>query len=438
MYDIIYIGGGLNYAGAIIAAKKGLKVALVEKDLSQLGGVCLHKGCIPSKMFLHYAQSFEQSKSEIFEGEINFNIQKLVEKKDRLINAATKAVHSQCKGIDLIEGEGVVKEAYKVSVKDEVYEAKHIVIGTGSSPFIPEGITYDAKRVITSDEVLELDHFPTEICIYGAGAIGLEMASFFCFSGVKVTVLLHSKGLLKKANPLIQKALKKELEDRGIQFLEDHKIVDTKVSAKGVAISFENADQIDTPMLLVASGRKPNLSVVQTDEIKVQRGIDTDEYFQSSLKDHYAVGDCNAKLQLAHAARAEVLNVTMSILGKSPKALNLNHVVQFIHTLPMSYASVGQNKDMLEKSNTSYKQSQVSLREFSASSFHNAKNGLMFVYADEEGFILGAEILAPDAEELIAPVAMALVGEMDANLAGSTIMAHPSFAEALERSYFRL
>ena len=438
MYDIIYIGGGLNYAGAVMAAKKGLKVALIEKDLNQLGGVCLHKGCIPSKMFLHYAQSFYQSKSEVFEGSISFNLNKLVNKKEALINAAREAVYAQCKDIELIEGEGYIHEAYEVSVKDKVYKARHIVIGTGSSPFIPEGINYDAKRIITSDEVLELEHFPEAICIYGMGAIGLEMASFFCYCGVEVTLISHSDTLLKQAHPLIQKALKQELEDRGVRFLSGHKITSTKVSSKGVEISFDKNSQISTPMLLVAAGRKANLSVVQTDKINMQSGILTDEHFQSSLKDHYAVGDCNAKLQLAHAARAEVLNVTMRILGKDPKVLNLEHVVKFIHTLPMSYASVGQTKDMLEQSKVFYKQAQLSLREFSASSFHDAKNGLICVYTDKEGFILGAEILAPDAEELIAPVAMALVGEMDTKLASRTIMAHPSFSEALERTYFRL
>jgi len=151
MYDIIYIGGGLNYAGAVMAAKKGLKVALIEKDLNQLGGVCLHKGCIPSKMFLHYAQSFYQSKSEVFEGSISFNLNKLVNKKEALINAAREAVYAQCKDIELIEGEGCIHEAYEVSVKDKVYKARHIVIGTGSSPFIPEGINYDTKSIITSD-----------------------------------------------------------------------------------------------------------------------------------------------------------------------------------------------------------------------------------------------------------------------------------------------
>ncbi|PHR58067.1 MAG: pyruvate dehydrogenase [Arcobacter sp.] len=434
MYDIIYIGGGLNYAGAVMAAKKGLKVALIEKDLEQLGGVCLHKGCIPSKMLLHYAQIAHQSKHDVFEGSISLNMKTLVAKKDKLLSSAARAVTSQCKDIDLIEGEGIIKEAHKVSVNDKMYEAKHIVIGTGSSPFIPKGIVYDAKKIITSDEVLNLQELPKEICIYGVGAIGLEMASFFASNGVKVSLLSRSEGLQKKAHTLIQKAMKKQLEYMKINFLENHNIIKAVSNSNEVVISLENQDDIHTPMLLVCSGRKPNLSVIDTQEIEVTKGIRTNEYFETTLKDHYAIGDCNGKLQLAHAAKAEAINVTQKILGKKVPVLDLSTVVQFIHTLPMSVASIGQMPSDTNKLSEGI----VRLNTFTTSNFHEAKEGLMIVYADENKFIVGAEILAPDAEELIAPIAMALAGEMDAKLASKTIMAHPSFAEALERVYFRL
>src|SRR5665648_186450 len=163
MYDIIYIGGGLNYAGAIIAAKEGLKIALIETSLDQLGGTCLHKGCIPSKMFLHYAQTVLQSKESVFDGDIALNMQILVEKKAKLISNSLKSITAQCKEIDLIEGEGHIIAAHKVAVGDKIYEGKYIVIGTGSSAFIPEGIAYDGMNIITSNEVLEMTKLPKSI-----------------------------------------------------------------------------------------------------------------------------------------------------------------------------------------------------------------------------------------------------------------------------------
>lgn len=438
MYDIIYIGGGLNYAGAIIAAKSGLKVALIEKSLDQLGGICLHKGCIPSKMFLHHAKTVWQSREELFEGSIALNMQTLIDKKTALIQSATKAVTAQCKQITLIEGTGQVIAAHKVQVAKQIYEAKHIVIGTGSSPFIPEGIAYDKEHIITSDEVLELRTLPDKVAVYGDGAIGLEMASFFAASGVEVTLISRKKVLLKNAHPLIQTAMEKQVQKMGITHLVNHPVKKAKHTSRGVHITFENGESIYSPMLLVATGRAPNTDVIATDAIALNKGIQTDDFFETTLAKHYAIGDCNEKLQLAHAARAEAINVTMQILGKNPAKLNLDHVVKFIHTLPMSYATVGQNKAMLEAKNISFKESVVPLSHFTTSAFHHAGSGSMIVYGDAEGFILGAEILAPDAEELIAPVAMALAGEMDATLAQKTILAHPTFSEALERAYFRL
>ena len=251
-------------------------------------------------------------------------------------------------------------------------------------------------------------------------------------------MISHTQGVQKDAHPLIQEGLLRQLEKMKVKFLQEHKILKAEASERGVEIGFENEEGVSCDMLLVASGRKPNTSVVSTDKIKVDHGIRTDENFETTLKDHYAIGDCNGKLQLAHAARAEVLKVTERILGKSERKLNLDNVVKFIHTLPMSYASVGKTKQMLLQSNSVYKESVVSLNNFTASAFHHASDGKMIVYADEEGFVLGAEIFAPNAEELISTVAMALAGEMDVNLARQTVMAHPTFSEALERSYFRL
>ena len=438
MYDIIYIGGGLNYAGAIVAAKHGLKVALIETSLDQLGGVCLHKGCIPSKMFLHHANTIRQSKESVFTGDIMLDMQLLTAKKNKLIKSATKAVTAQCAQLELIEGKGHLIAPHKVEVEGKVYEAEYIVIGTGSSPFIPEGIAYDGKAIITSNEVLELQKLPKEIAIYGDGAIGLEMACFFASSGVEVTLLSRGEILLEKSHPLIQDAIVKEVERLGINHLKNHAVTNAEKTEEGVHVTFSDGTSSYYEQMLVATGRHPNTDVIATDDIAVNRGIETDEWFETSLAKHYAVGDCNGKLQLAHAARAEALNVTMQILGKNPKQINLDHVVHFIHTLPMSYATVGKNKYSLEKDNKVFKESVVKLNHFTGSAFHHSGNGSMIVYADEEGLILGAEILAPDAEELIAPVAMALAGEMTAASAQKTIMAHPTFSEALERAYFRL
>ena len=430
MYDIIFIGGGLNYAGAIVAAKNGKKVALIEQDMKQLGGVCLHKGCIPSKMFLHHANVVYESQSDILEGKTELSMPKLIHKKTTLIENACQAVTKQCSHVDLIEGEAKLNKPHKVEVNGEVLEAEYIVMGTGSSAFVPKGIDYNAKDIIVSDEALMLQELPKKIAIYGVGAIGLEMASFFATAGTEVTLINRGDTILKQSNPLIQKELKKQLEKIGVNILENHSIKTAKSTKKGVHITFEDKSSLSMPLLLVSVGRRHNVDFLSFEDIKVEKGIVTDRFFETTVPKHYAIGDCNGKLQLAHAARAEVLNVVEQILGNNPRPLNLDHVIKFIHTLPMSYAVVGQTDG--EQSSV------VPLSQFPYALYNHASRGLMISYTDSEGFITGAEILAPNAEELAAIVGMSLAGEMDVEQAKRTIFGHPTFSEALERTFFKL
>jgi len=438
MYDIVYIGGGLNYAGAIVAAKNGKKVALIESDLNQLGGICLHKGCIPSKMFLHYSNIIHESKSDVVQGDLKLDMKLLSEKKEALLKSVTKVVLKQCSVFDLIEGKGKLIAPHKVEVNGEIIEGEHIIIGTGSSSFVPKGIERNAQDIIISDDALKLQKLPKNIAIYGTGSIGLEMATFFATAGCEVTLIDRKDKLLATAHPKAIAAVKKELEKLGIEILMHHPIESAKSTKRGVHISFEDKSSIYKEMLLVATGRVPNVDVVDCDEVEVKRGITTDAFFETTLAKHYAIGDCNGKLQLAHAARAEVLNVTERILGKNPRTLNLEHVVKFIHTLPMSYACVGKIASELEKEGVEYRQSLVTLNQFTYSAYNHAGGGLMVSYVDKSGFILGAEIVAPNAEELIASVAISLAGEMDAAMAKRTIMGHPTFSEALERVFYKL
>lgn len=438
MYDIIYIGGGLNYAGAIVASRAGKKVALIEENLEQLGGACLHKGCIPSKMFLHYANLVYESQDAILSGKLTLDMSLLLEKKNKLLRNAAKAVTKQCSDFELIEGRGEVIAPYKVKVKGKILEASSIVIGTGSRPFIPEGIDFDGESIITSNEVLMLDTLPKEIAIYGEGAIGLEMASFFATAGTKVTLIYRSKVIQSQAHTHVQEAISKQIDSLGIKQLAQHAIKSATKEGQAVSITFEDAQTLQVPLLLIAVGRLPNKEVVACKEIEVSRGITTNEWYETTHKDHYAIGDCNGKVQLAHAARAQALNVTQTILGHKPKALNLEHVVKFIHTLPMSYASVGKSSLELTKEGIEFKESLVTLNQFTYSAYNHASKGVMITFANAEGKVLGAEILAPNAEELIASVAISLAGDITAKQAASTILAHPTFSEALERTFYKL
>ena len=438
-YDILFLGGGLNYAGAVSAAKAGLRTALVEKKMEHLGGTCLHNGCIPSKMYLQAAETVRASKKSHFSGSIRLDLAKLDEEKESMLSMATGAITRQCSDVELIKGEGVLIAPYTVRVDTRTVTARKIVIGTGSHPFIPEGIVYDGDAVISSDEVLGLRELPEKIAVYGSGAIGLEMAAFFAAAGVETELIWRHDTLLEKAHPMISNQLKKQFEKLGVTLLPEHSIKTAQKREQGVHIVFEDGKEHSVPKLLVATGRRSNTDVIQTNEIEIgKRGIETDVHFETTLADHYAVGDCNGKIQLAHAARAEVLYVVRRILGKKPDTVMMDSVVKFIHTLPCSYAYVGKTRSQLQDEGVHYHESSVPLNGLPYPHIHDADLGMMAVYSDEENFIVGAELFAPQAEELIAIVAMAIAGEMDADLAKRTILAHPTFSESLEKCFLHL
>ncbi|BAF72163.1 dihydrolipoyl dehydrogenase family protein [Sulfurovum sp. NBC37-1] len=438
-YDILFLGGGLNYAGAVTAAKAGLRTALVEKKMVHLGGTCLHNGCIPSKMYLHAAETVLASRKNHFTGKIALDMAKLDAEKEAMLSRATGAITKQCSDVELIDGEGVLTAPYTVKVADRTITAKHIVIGTGSSAFIPEGVDYDGEDVISSDDVLNMKELPEKIAVYGSGAIGLEMASFFAAAGIETELIWRHDRLLRKAHPTISKHLMKQFENLGVTLMGYQTIKTAKKTKRGVHIVFGDGKEHYVPKLLVATGRRANTAAIQTEEVKVgKKGIETDMHFETTLRDHYAVGDCNGKIQLAHAARAEVLYVVRRILGKQREAIRIDNIVKFIHTLPSSYAYVGKIRSQLEDEGVIYHESSVPLGGLPYPHINDADLGLMAVYSDEENFIIGAEIFAPHAEELVAIVAMAIAGEMDATLAKRTILAHPTFSESLEKSFMRL
>ncbi|WP_200762247.1 dihydrolipoyl dehydrogenase family protein [Nitrosophilus alvini] len=440
MKDIIFIGGGLNYAGAIVAAKRGFNVALIEKNINHLGGVCLHNGCIPSKHFLHLSKINLELRNEAFRIKKDKIKLDIVQKQlDNLLSKATKSIILQCEnaGVELIEGDGYVVDEGKIKFNSEILEAEHIVIGTGSSPFIPEGIEYNGESIVTSDEILKLKNFPESIAIYGSGAVGLEFAGFFAANGIDVTLFYIEENISNKMHPFINKNIENGLTKIGVKLMPSTRIYEAKDFERKARVTTDKGIY-EFDKLLVATGRKPNTEVIKTDKIEVSNAIVTDDFFETTLKKHFAIGDCNAKQMIAHSARAQVLNVIDRITEKKSKKLSLINIPKFIYSLPLGYASVGLTKSYLETQGIVYKETVFSLSAFSHSYSHNAADGMVILYADEKESIKGAEILAPNAEELISVATTAVTAGLDKESFLDIVFAHPTFSEAFERAARRL
>ena len=428
MYDVIIIGGGLGYAAAIVLSKAGKKVALIEKDLNHLGGTCLHNGCIPSKNLLHRAKTLLELKEDVFEGKAKIELSKLQDKIQNIISSHTKGVTAQLKaaGVELIEGEGYVIDN-GVEVNGKTLEAKNIIIATGSRPREPKEIEFDYKHIITSKEALQFKKVPKEISIYGSGAIGLEMASFFASIGTKVNLIYRHETISRRFPETITQKLEEQLKEIGVNLMPNSPI-EKAYTKNNKAVMVINGKEITTEYLLVAAGRIPNTDVVKTDKISVSKGIDTDEYFETTMAGVYAVGDCNGKLLLAHAARAQALNVANTILGKKEKLI-LENIPKFIYTLPLSYASIGTLSSKIAEFPISY----LGI----SGSYPGDERGIVRIYADDEGFITGADVFAPNAEEIIGILSATLAGEMDIPTLDRAVFPHPTYSEAIDRAIRR-
>jgi dihydrolipoamide dehydrogenase len=426
MYDAIFVGGGLNYAGAIVLAKKGKKVALIEKNMKELGGVCLHHGCIPSKNLLHRAKTAYEIKEDVFsrhKDALKFEL--LQSKIQEHLKKSTDSITLQCKsaGVELIESEGFVSDK-GVMLDDKVLSSRYIIIGTGSSAFIPKEIEIDYKNIITSKEALKLQTLPKEIMIYGSGAIGVEFATFFAINGVKTTLVYRHDKISRKIHPRLIEKIEEQLKNIGVILMPKSTISKAKSINDEVEVYFEDGKKITTKKLLVATGRVPNTGVVKSNLIKINRGIATDEYFETSMQNVFAIGDCNGKLQLAHAARAEVLNVVKNILGKK-SILNLANIPRFIFTLPLSYAFTG-SRGVKE---ASFPLSYLGI----TGSVAGANLGEVILYTDKDDFVCGAEMFTPNAEELIGIFSTALAAELDVKTFKKAVFPHPTFSESIDR-----
>jgi dihydrolipoamide dehydrogenase len=265
------------------------------------------------------------------------------------------------------------------------------------------------------------------------------MLSFFAACSVECELILESQRVLESAHPEISSAMHEQLVNLGVRLISGAEIVSACTQGERVKIEFSDASSHETPMLLLACGRVANIPKIEFDSIETdERGIVCDEYFESTLASHYAVGDCNGRAASAHAARAQVLNVVDRVAGRRVERIRQTDITNFIRTLPCSYASVGDIRSGFERRGVDFREALTRLGGTPYSFMHAARNAMVVIYADEDSFISGAEIFAPGAEESIYSLSMALAAETDARLAGRTIAAHPTFSEFVERTFKRL
>ncbi len=445
--DIVIIGGGPGgYVAAIRAAHLGLKIVLVEKD--KLGGVCLNRGCIPTKALVNTAEILNNIKraNEFgigVEG-VSLDFAKVMNRKEQITRRLTSGIEQLMKAnqIRVIYGEGNILEPGVVEVvnaegQKEIVKTKNIIIATGSSVMKLPIPGLEIEGVITSDGALTLQKLPAQLLIIGGGVVGIEFAGIFNAFGVEVTVVEMLPRILLPIDEEISQRLSLILKRRGIKVLTNSKVEEIKKDNHNLEVIISTPEgenlNLTTEKVLLSAGRIPDFGNIDIKRLGIKlegKAIKVDEKTKTNIPGIYAIGDVVGKIMLAHVASAQGKVAVENIAGIE-RSMDYRAVPNCVFSMP-EVASVG-----LTEKEAREKYSQVKISKFPYLANGKAlcmgeTEGLVKIVANEDTFeILGLHILGAHASDLIAEGTLALSMEATAEEIIDTIHAHPTLAEII-------
>tara|TARA_B100000029_G_scaffold179220_1_gene176756 strand:+ start:2920 stop:4284 length:1365 start_codon:yes stop_codon:yes gene_type:complete len=445
---ITIIGGGpAGYAAALYASNFELDITLIESDV--LGGTCLNRGCIPAKYWLHVAElNHEISHAHEFGIEVNeknINWANTTNKRNEIVNKLVSGIGTllKSKKVNLIEGWGQVESKNVVVVKKENGEEEkiasdYILLATGSQPRNLSNLDFDNDFIISSDTALNWDKPPSRVCIVGAGAIGCEFASLLVDLGSEVTVVELEEEILPGLDKRTSGELRKQLTKRGVNF----KLQTSIESVNEKELVFSDGEKENYESVLVAIGRKPFTESIGLENvgISIENGfIPVDlETMKTSVDNIYALGDIvKDSPQLAHVAFAEAISAITHIATGEKSPVNYSAIPYVVYTNP-ELAEVGINSDKAKVEELNIEQSQHSFVGIGRAMIQNQNQGLVKVYAEENGPIVGASVCGPNAGELIHELMYMVGWEALPSEAAEFIHAHPTLSEAIGESLMSL
>lgn len=444
--NLIIIGGGPGgYSAAIRGAQLGLSVTLIEQ--ADLGGVCLNKGCIPSKVFTHAASKRAEishlSNLGISSGDDTFNLSKLLSYKDEVIGGLRSGVENLCKAnkIEVIQGKATFLAANKIGVENghqfDIFEFDQVILATGSTPVMPKGLTDKGNRVFLSHQIFSLDEMPEHLIVYGQDYIALEVVSSFSALGSKVTILFdHDK--VQTFDESIFKELNRLFKRRKIKIFNGIHSVSTKETDVNVTVTFktnkETEEVIEGSYLFVSGARKPNLEPLGISRIGLDQSdegfITVNEKMQSSIDSIYAIGDVTEGPLLAVKAIKQGKVAVESIAGQKSE-VDLTFIPFVAHTIPPA-VSVGLTEQMAMEANLNVRISQFSLGGNGYASITGKKDGFIKVISDAETEIIhGIHMIGEGAVEMSGSFVQLLEMAAKEEDIKFPLYAHPGFSEGL-------
>lgn len=411
-FDLGIIGGGpAGYTVAFQARSKGLSVVLFEKD--KVGGVCLNRGCIPTKAILHSAELYEEMKSATELGitaeNLSFDYSKVVERKDKIVEKLRKSLELSLKnsGVVVVNAEAKIPSHImkngenQVFANGEIYECKKIITATGSKPRDFDGLRFDHKFILSSDDILNLKTLPKSIVIIGSGAIGIEWARILSAFDVEVTIVEMADHLLPLADIEVSKRVERIFKSKKIKFYTSNGV--EKIENQNVTL--KSGETLTPELVLLATGRTPQ--PIENCDI--------------------CIGDACGKIQLAHFAIKQAVEEIANI------EFNENLVPSVVYGCP-EIAWIGKREQDLEEGN--YKKSNILISALGKSHCDNCSDGFIKLLS-QNGKIVGAHIVSKEAASLIQEITIAMQNNIAIDDLKKVCFAHPTYSEGIFECLFK-
>lgn len=409
IFDYGIIGSGpAGHTAAFIAAKQGFSVILFEKD--ELGGVCLNRGCIPTKTILHSVELYNEVKNAenigIESSDIKLNLSKIMERKDKVVETLRKGIEQGIKAnkITYVNAEAKVLDEKTIEADGKKYNCTKIIAATGSTPKELKGLEFDHKFIVDSDDLFKITEIPKNVAIVGAGAEGIEWARIFKCMGAEVTLIEKTHRLLPPADMEVSKRLERIFKQQGIKFYTSTTIEEIKDRQ----VKLSNGEKLEPDYILIAAGR--NVTRLNTD-----------------AKITY-LGDAYGSIMLATFAMYQARALLSDIIFDNV------FIPSVVYGTP-EIAWIGANEQDLP--NGSYEKVVYPLTALGKAYCDNATDGFVKILTYQD-YVIGAHIIGKEASALIHELAVAMQNNIKVSDLKKVCFAHPTYSEAIYESILRL
>jgi dihydrolipoamide dehydrogenase len=440
-YDVVIVGGGPGgYVAAIRAGQLGLHTALVERE--QIGGVCLNRGCIPTKALLRNAEVLtliQRAKGFgiTVEG-VEADYGQAVDRSRRVVKRLTTGVQALLKknGVEVIFGSARLRDSTTLVVEPDarLLTGQHIILASGSRPRTLPGVTVDGQRIMTYREAIVDRSVPRSVVIVGAGPIGMEFAEVYHAYGSEVTVVEMLPHLLPLEDEEVSQTMERVCRRKGLGFRTGARVETITETEDGLSLRLGDGEQLLAERVLIAIGVRPNSEDLGLESVGVatERGfIPVDEQMRTNVPSIYAIGDVTGKLPLAHVAMAQGVTAAEAIAGESPPALNYNALPRCTYTSPQ-VASMGLSETQAKEQGFDVKIGKFPYRANGKALALDDYEGFVKIVSDGRyGEILGVHMIGPEVTELLPEFGLAMAMEATPEEIARVVHAHPTLSETL-------